>query len=248
MTFRHPFIIVSHMRTLCVFLLFACLASAQEPRKVSLRTLCFKRVGDTKEVMLMTGSQNNPVPQPVPLYLSIYSDEIEANVSGEKLTFALPETGENGETIYRTIGEGKLPSGNRLAAIFIPSGKKDVPYRVLVLDETEQNFPLGSTIIVNLSPEDTRITLGEHEKIIKPGKVEKLPIATRVNDLNQATVRIYVPVDTQKKWRPVSSTTWRALPNLRNLAIAYQNPRTGRTSVNCYQEVPPWRLPKFEEN
>lgn len=236
------------MRFFCLFLLLSGLVAAQETRTVSLRTLCFKRVVDTKDVVLMTGSPDNPVPLPVPVYLSIYSDEIAAEVSGDKLVFAIPEIGEDGETIYRPIGEGKLPAGNRLAAIFIPSGDPDLPYRILVLDETEENFPLGSTIVVNLSSEKTRITLGEHDRVVEPGKVTKLPIATEVNDLNQATVRIFIPHGKSDKWRAVSSTTWRALPELRNLAIAYQDPRNGRTSVNCYQEIPPWRLPQFDEN
>ncbi|MGJ8725929.1 MAG: hypothetical protein ACSHYB_15350 [Roseibacillus sp.] len=235
------------MRILCLLLLLATIVGAQDPRKISLRTLCFKRVGSDKEVMLMTGNPESPVPLAVPLYLSIYSDEIPAQVVGDKLTFAIPSDSPTGETSYRTIGVGKLPSGNRLAAIFIPSGNKEMPYRVLVIDESEQNFPMGSTMIVNLSPENTRITLGEHDKTVAPGKIQKFPIATKVNDLNQATARIYVPIEGERKWRAVSSTTWRALPNLRNLAIAYKNTRNGRTSINCYQETPPWRLPKFEE-
>lgn len=235
------------MRPLFLLLLLTGLVSAQDTRKVSLRSLCFKRVGDVKEVMLMGGTKERPVPTAIPLYQSIYSDEMEVDVSGEKLTFALPVVGNDGETTYKTVGEGKLPAGNRLAAIFIPSGDADRPYRILVLDETEEAFPLGSTIVVNLAPEPTRITLGEHERIIDSGKMEKIPIATNINELKQATVRIFVPLEGDKKWRPVSSTTWRVLPNLRNLAIAYQNPKNGRTSVNCYQEVPPWRLPKFEE-
>lgn len=234
------------MRFLPIFILLLANLGAQEIRQVSLRTLCFKRVGSVKEVMLMGGSKENPVPTPVPLYLSTYSNEMTVEVSGDTLTFALPEN-QDGETIYKTIGEGKLPGGNRLAAIFIPSGKSDKPYNVLVLDETEANFPLGSTTVVNLAPEPVRITLGEHDNTVAAGKVAKIPIATKINELKQATFRLYVPTKSEKKWRAVSSTVWRALPTFRNLAIAYQNPRTGRTSVNCYQEVPPWRLPQFKE-
>ncbi|MDQ8190284.1 hypothetical protein [Roseibacillus persicicus] len=235
------------MRALTFLLILAGWLPAQDLRQISLRTLCFKRVGDVKEVMLMGGSKEKPVPTPVPLYQSIYSDQIQAEVSGDKLTFSLPVTSKTGETVYKPVGEGALPSGNRLAAIFIPSGDADKPYKILVLDETEKAFPLGSTILVNLAPEPTRITLGEHDMTIPPGKMEKIPMATNVNDLKQATVRIFVPMEGPRKWRPVSSTTWRILPELRNLAIAYQNPKNGRTSVNCYQEVPPWRLPQFEE-
>ncbi|MBK1834539.1 hypothetical protein [Roseibacillus ishigakijimensis] len=233
------------MRILTLLLALASLLGAQDLREVSLRTLCFKRVGSVKEVMLLTGSKENPEPVAVPLYTGIYSDPIQTMVSGDRLTFALPAAGGSG---FKTVGEGKLPpKGTRLQAIFIPSGKPDQPYNVLVLDEGEDNFPLGETILINLAPEPTRITLGEHDKTVAPGKMERLPIATDTNEFNQTTVRIFVPGSEKGKWRPVSSTTWQVLPNLRNLAIAYQNPRNGRTSVDSFQEVPPWRLEQFEE-
>lgn len=233
------------MRIALAFALLPSLLLAQEASKISLRTLCFKRVGSVKELLLLTGTEEDPKPIPVPLYISIYSDEIPVEISRDTLTFALEKKGPDGEPTYEVVAEGKLEKGARQVAVFIPSGDPKKPYRVLTIDETEAAFPLGSTLIVNLSPEPTRFTIGEHDNIVASGKTLRVPIATDVNDLKQATVRVYVPTP-EKKWRAVSSTVWKALPNYRNIAISYQNPRNGRTSVNCYQEVPPWRLPKFD--
>lgn len=234
------------MRLAPIIALLPSLLLAQEARKISLRTLCFKRVGAVKELLLLTGTEDDPKPIPVPLYISIYSDEIPVEISRNTLTFALEKEGPDGEPSYEIVAEGKLEKGAKQVAIFIPSGNPTKPYRVLSIDETEEAFPLGSTFIVNLSPEPTRFMIGEHDEIVASGKTKSVPIATDVNDLKQATVRILVPGPNQK-WRAVSSTVWKALPNYRNIAISYQDPRSGRTSVNCYQEVPPWRLPKFDE-
>lgn len=235
----------SPMRLALILALLPSLLLAQEARKISLRTLCFKRVGAVKELLLLTGTEDDPKPIPVPLYISIYSDEIPVEISRDTLTFALEKEGPDGEPTYQIVAEGKLQEGARQVAVFIPSGDPKMPYSVLSIDDTEAAFPLGSTFIVNLCPEPTRFTIGEHDEIVASGKTARVAIATNVNDLKQATVRVYVP-GPDKKWRPVSSTVWKALPDYRNIAISYLNPRNGRTSVNCYQEVPPWRLPKFD--
>lgn len=227
--------------SLALFCILALPCLSQETKKVSLRTLCFKRVGQTKEIFLLGGTEEKPVITALPLYISTYSNAQKVTISGKVMKFATRSMGPDGEPVYDVIAQGRTTTGDRQVAIFVPSGKTPDIYQVLILDEGEKAFPLGSTRVVNISPKETRITIGEQDRIIKPGTVEEIPMATQVNELNQATVRIFTPME--DKWRPISSVVWKMLPKLRNFAIAYQNPKTGRPSVNCYQEVPPWRLP-----
>jgi len=237
------------MRHLIIlFAAFLTLAShaAEGTRTVSLRTLCFQHIDGLKEVLLITGKKGAREQLPVKLYTSAYSDEIEAKVSDNQLLFAVPVPDpEDGAEPFRIIATAKLAAGPRQLAIFFPGKSKDSPYSVQVMDESEQAFPMGSTLIYNLTKTTGRFTIGEHGKEIKSGKIGMIPMPTKVNQLNQCTVRVFL-LDDQGAWQTVSCTVWRASEDMRGLALAYIHPKTGQPTVNCFQETPPWRLPQLE--
>ena len=220
-------------------------ASAQ--RKVSLRTLCFQHVGGIKEVYVTTGTPEKPVHVPLRLYTSTYSDESVLELPGSELQFSLRSTNEDGTSGQKVFAKGKMSTGKRQLALFLPSGKDaDTPYAVRIIDETESKFPMGSTLVYNLTSTDTRITIGEHKAETKSGARSLLPLAKKTNALNQTTVRVYLKTGPDA-WKPVSSTVWIASEKTRSLALAYIHPRTKKPTVNCFQETPPWRLPKVPE-
>lgn len=238
------------MKGLFLLLLLApALGLAQEVREISLRTLCFKRVGNVNELLLLTGPAENPQPVTVPLYSS-YSEEIAIKTSRDSLAFALKNPNsseENVQTTFPIVGEGRFADSKRQVAIFIPSGDEKKPYNVLVLDESSQAFPLGSTFLVNLAPEAIRFTLGEKDLVVQPGKMGNVAKPQKVTAMNQATMRIFIPVkDDPSKWQAVTSTVWRITDNKRSLAIAYQDPKNDRIYVSAHQETPPWERPDLE--
>jgi hypothetical protein len=236
------------MRLPVILLLVLTLVSqaAENVRTIQLRTLCFQHVNGLKEVLLVTGKKGARQQFPVKLFTSAYSDEIEAKVTDEQLLFAVPvDDPKDGEEPFRIIAEARLAKGSRQLAIFFPSKDDDSPYRVQVLDESEQAFPMGSTLIYNLTQTTGRFTIGEHGKEIKSGKTGLVPLPTKVNKLNQCTVRVFL-LDDQEAWKTVSSTVWKASKEMRGLALAYIHPKTGQPTVNCFQETPPWRLPQLE--
>lgn len=234
---------------LTTLIAFSGTVIGQEARTISLRTLCFQHVDNIREVFLLTGNPKSPDLIPLKLYTSTYSDAVEATVTGSTLQFALkmdPVAGDPKALPYRIIAQSKIASGARQVALFLPSNKENSPYTVRTIDESEKVFPMGSTLVYNLTSTETRITIGEHGKEIKPGGSALLPLATKVNDLNQTTVRVYLKTGAED-WKTVSSTVWRASKELRNLALAYIHPRTKKPTVNCFQETPPWRLPQLGE-
>jgi hypothetical protein len=114
----------------------------------------------------------------------------------------------------------------------------------MVLDDREQGFPMGSTVLVNLAPVAVRFEIGEHRRELRPGARDSIPLARKVNEMNQCNVVISFAAEDQS-WTPVNNTRWSASDQKRDLAIAFVHPLTKQPTVQVYQDTPPWRLPKF---
>ena len=216
-------------------------AAAQDARKVKLRTLCFEHVGEIRKVLLV-GPEEKTVE--VDLFTSGFSDEIEATVSGPDLRFAIAATGPDGKAILKTVASGKAAAGTRQLAVFLPGTKEGMPYRLMVIDDSEEKFPLGTTLAFNFAPVPVRFAIGEHSSDLKPGGQAVIPQAKKVNEMNQCNVVISF-ADKTNKWMPVNNTRWLSLPQERALAIAFIHPVTKQPTVNSYRETPPWKLPKL---
>ena len=216
-------------------------AAAQESRKVKLRTLCFEHVGDIRKVLLV-GAGDKTVE--VELFTSGFSDEIEATVSGTDLRFAIAETDASGKSTLKTVASGKAASGTRQLAVFLPGAKDGMPYRLMVIDDSEEKFPLGTTLAFNFAPVPVRFAIGEHTSDLKPGGQAVVPQAKKVNEMNQCNVVISF-ADKTNQWIPVNNTRWLSLPQERSLAIAFIHPVSKQPTVNSYRETPPWKLPKL---
>jgi hypothetical protein len=213
-------------------------------KKIKLRALCASHADNIREVFLVTGKTENPTLVPVPLYKSAYSDEIEVILPSKDLVFVIKTKGRDGVEQLKTVARGTAPDSTRQLALFLPSGNEEVPYKTTIIDESEASFPLGSTLLFNLSENPARFTIGEHGKDLAPGQHGIVPKPTKVNALNQCTVRLYN--QRNGEWTMISSTGWKVHEEMRNLALTYIHPRTKRPTVNCFQEVPPWRLMEIE--
>ncbi|NNC89087.1 MAG: hypothetical protein HKN82_11565 [Akkermansiaceae bacterium] len=224
-------------------LVLATPAGAQS-RKISLRALCFQHVDDIHDVLLVTGTEDDPVTTPVRLFTSAYSDPVEVTVTGPRLVFAVQPGGPAGGDQLRIVAEAPLAAGARQMVIFLPSRKAGRPYELTVIDESEAAFPMGSTLIYNITSTSARFTIGEYGRELKPGAHGLIPLPKRTNSLNQCTVRVFL-ADRDGAWQAVSSTVWKTSPKLRSLALTYIHPRTMQPTVHCFQETPPWRLPKL---
>jgi len=234
------------LRLAAAFLSTVIATLADEGGKAMLRTLCFQHVDDIREVQVLQGKEGAESGVPVKLFTSAFSDEVEIKVGEGGLRFGVPVAdAAPGEEAFKVVAKGRTPGGSRLLAVFFPSGEKDMPYRVSIIDESESNFPMGSTLIYNLTPTDARFTIGERAVEIASGKMAKVELPKKVNALNQTTVRFYLK-NMGGEWEVVSSTVWQATDAMRGLALAYLHPLTQIPTVNCLQETPPWRLPVLE--
>ena len=212
-------------------------ATAQENRRIKLRALCFQHVNDIKKLHVV-GPGGTAVE--LELFATVISDEVEVTAAGGALAFAVPGDKEGA---YRTIATAKALPGARQLAVFIPGEpgrEQEAPYRCFLIDDSLANFPMGSTMAVNLSPVAFRFTIGEHVKAVQPGKIEPIPMARKTNDRGQVSVVIAV-ADAQAEdgWRAVNQTRWFTGTDKRDLAIGYIHPQTNQPTVKCYADTPP---------
>lgn len=213
-------------------------AAAQQTRTVKLRAICFQHVGDIRKVSAVSGGEK-PTAVEFELFTSSISDEVEAVVTGDKLTFAVQGTGPDGKAALRTVATARAVPGPRQLAIFVPGEPNGMPYRCFVIDDSVQKFPMGSTTAVNLSSVPFRFSIGEHVKDLIPGKIETIPMARKTNDRGQVSVIISVAdAAAEGGWKAVSQTRWFTGTDKRDLAIAYIHPKTKQPTVNCYADTP----------
>lgn len=213
---------------------------AQEERAVKLRSICFQHVEDIKKLSVVSGVQK-PTAVEFPLYTTSISDEVDTFATNGMLTFAVQGTDAAGQPKLRTIATSKAAPGVHQLAIFIPGDSAEVPYRCFVIDDSEKAFPMGSTMAINLSGVPFRMSIGEHNKEIAPGKIENIPMARKSNERNQVSVIISIAdAAGEDGWRAVNQTRWFTGTEKRDLAISYIHPKTKLPTVNCYGDTPPW--------
>jgi hypothetical protein len=224
--------------TLVLALVSTFAASAQEVRPVKLRTVCFQHVQDVKKVIAISGGEN-PTAVEIELFTTVISEEVDAFVTDGKLTFVVEDGQENGKTKYKTVATANAVAGPRQLAIFIPGDEGGPLYRCFVVDDSLRNFPMGSTMAVNLSPVAFRFVIGEHSKSVNPGNIEKIPMARKTNDRGQVSVIIGIAdKESPSGWRAVNQTRWFSGEDKRDLAIGFIHPKTKQPTVNCYADTP----------
>jgi hypothetical protein len=214
--------------------------SAAELRPVQLRSVCFQHVNDVKKLFVVSGGEN-PKATEFDLYTTVISDVVETSATDGVLTFAMADGVVDGKPKYKTVATAKAASGAHQLAIFIPGEGEGSPYRCFVIDDSEGNFPMGSTMAVNLSTVPFRISIGEHLKAVNPGKIENIPMAKKANDRGQVSVIISIADPAgESGWRAVNQTRWFTGTDKRDLAIGFIHPKTKQPTVNCYGDTPPW--------
>lgn len=221
-----------------LLILLAPLVAAQEKRQVKLRAICFQHVDGIKQVLAVSGGEGDRSAVAVDLFTTAISDEVEAVVENGLLTFAVPGEAEGS---FKTIATVKAVAGPRQLAIFIPGEEGKSPYRCFVIDDSLKNFPMGSTMAVNLSAVPFRYSIGEHQRAVNPGKIESIPMALKANERGQVSVIIAVAdAAAEGGWRAVNQTRWFTGRDKRDLAIGFMHPQTGQPTVNCYADTPPF--------
>ncbi len=225
--------------TVCIAAFFAFSGFVRaETRTVKLRTLCFEHINEIKKVLLVTTGEK-PKATEVSLFTTVFSDEVEIPVVDDVMVFSVLDGMVDGKPKYKTVASAKVVPGPRQLAIFVPAPPNGLPYQVFVVDDSEKNFPMGSTMAINLSTIGFKFLIGENTAVVPPGKITVVPMAKKINDRGQCSVIISVAV-TADEWRAVNQTRWFTGTNKRDVAVGFVHPQTKQPTVNCYADTPPW--------
>jgi hypothetical protein len=235
-------------RTPFALLIGLCLsASAQQTRKIALRTLCFTHVDQVQKVFV-AGSEPGSSTE-VTLFTETFSRPVEVVAVDGKLTFALaPHPATPPKEPVPALPAVKLPEGSKILCLFLPNpGKKGQPYQVVALADDLASFPLGSVKLMNLTPAVLRFDLGEHAGdkgvTVAPGKTSLLASVRKVNHLNQYDAKGLYQMK-PGEFVQFYNSRWRSVAAKRDIAIAYLDPQSKQPMVNLYEDAPAVEIPK----
>lgn len=222
-------------------------SSAQETRKIALRTLCFAQVENIQKVFLI-GTESGTSTE-IPLYTETFSRSVEVVAIDGKLTFAIvaPIAGE-AKPAVPALPTVKIPRGDKILCLFIPKpGKKDQPFQVVALADDLVSFPLGSVKLLNLTPAVLRFDLGEYVgtkgMTVAPSKTGMLASIRKVNHLNQYDAKALYQMK-PGEFVQFYNSRWRSVAAKRDIAIAYLDPLSRLPIVNLYEDAPAFVIPK----
>ncbi len=224
------------------FLLCSGLAWSQaaEP-PVKLRSLCFShQQGIDKLEIGVPGTA--PTGIQLPLFLSTISQPLDVLPAKGSMYFCQRDKNAAGQEVLKLVTEARSLGVKRQLAIFLPSKDAAKPYSVHVIDDSEKEFPMGTSLAINLSAKPFHYMIGEHKTRVEPGKTVRIPMAKETNDRGQVSVIVGVELD--GKVVPVNQTRWFTGEDKRDIIISFVHPVTGQPTVNCYQDRPPWLLPQ----
>lgn len=89
--------------------------------------------------------------------------------------------------------KAKLPPGaKRLIVVVLPTSAGDeLPYRLFFIEDTEDAFPKGGSLVLPLLNVNMAIQAGEHTIPLHPGKLTKVPPVKKVNAFNMAQTNFH---------------------------------------------------------
>lgn len=163
-----------------------------------------------------------------------------------RLSAAVILPAQDGVLEFR-MADGGLPAASaRLPGplksailVFVPAADAQgaLPWKMVVIDDSERNFPPGGTMVANFHNGEIRVAIGEGRATLEPGGMRALPLPERRDDFRMAPVLVQFEQD--GKWRTVSESMLRFLPSIRYLICAYVDPVSKRPRISTYQDFTP---------
>lgn len=215
-------------------------ASAQQGpapgRSVHLRLLAFDSESVPPESFVFEAVSAKPaagVPAPIKSYLN--HEFLSLRITGNDLVFsksAKPEDKGNPDAL---IGKVSLPTtSDHFLLVFLPGA--DHAFRILPLDDSIKDFPLGSYRVISLSRFPVKMTLEDKAYDFKPG--QSIVIADPpVQANNHSAMNAYRQID--GKWQQIRSGLWPAPGKKRSIQVFYDVPGSQETELRAFRDVSP---------
>lgn len=222
-----------------LLLLLTVSAYAQGPaREVHLRLLAFDNMTIPADCFAFdpkapagTAGTNTPIKG----YLN--HEAVKVVVTGGEIAFSKSANLADLNKPEFQLAKVTLPrSGSRFMLIFLPNGEKG--FRVMPLDDSVREFPLGAYRVISLSQFPVKLTLEEKAYEFKPGQsslIENPPVQAN----NHSAMYAYSFVD--GKWGRIGAGLWPAQGNKRSVQIFWDNPSSKKVELRGFRDVSPPR-------
>jgi hypothetical protein len=210
--------------------------SAPATRDVHLRLMAFENTSIPAESYVFDPAVTQPVPgiaAEIKGYLN--HEDMTLKIAGNDLLFSKSMKAEDMKKPEFQLAKVTLPKvGNRFLLIFLPG--PDQKFRVLPLDDSIKEFPLGAYRVISLSNFPVKLTLEEKAYEFKPGQ-SSLITDIPVQENHHSAMYAFSQVD--GKWQRIGSGLWPELGNKRSIQIFYDNPESKQTELRGFRDVSP---------
>ncbi len=224
------------MRYLLLLLLTVPAFAQQPAREVHLRLLAFDNMTIPADCFAFdpaapAGAAGTPAP--IKGYLN--HENVRIMVTAGELAFSKSANlADLGKPEFQ-LGKVVLPkAGNKFMLIFLPDGKQG--FRVMPLDDSVREFPLGAYRIVSLSSFPVKLTLEGKSWEFKPGQsslIENPP----VQENNHSAMYAYSFL--AGKWERIGAGLWPAQGRKRSVQMFWDNPVSKKTELRGFRDISP---------
>lgn len=223
------------MRYFLFFLLTAS-AFAQPARQVHLRLLAFDNTAIPPESFVFdAGSVPGTAATEAPIKDYLNREDTRVVVTGSELVFTKSANLEDLKKPENQLAKVTLPKkGSRFILIFLPDGKG--AFRVMPLDDSVRDFPLGAYRVISLSSFPVRLTLEGKSWEFKPGDsslIQDPPMAKNYHS------SMYAFSFVDGKWGRIGSGLWPAQGKKRSIQMFYDNPVSQKTELRGFSDLAP---------
>ena len=154
---------------------------------------------------------------------------------GSEVLFAKSGKAEDAKDPALQLAKVNLPrTGNQFMLIFLPDGKG--AYRILPLDDSMKEFPLGSYRVISLSRLPVKLMLEKKSWDLAPGQtsiIEDPPVQENQHSAMQALAQI------DGKWERISTGLWPHPGKKRAVQLFFDNPVSKQTELRGFKDVAP---------
>lgn len=219
---------------LSTLLLVPTITQAEEARQIQCRFLSFGGNGEPASVIALSGKG-----------AEITCPLSTTQISPKLVCFAKDNTiGFLSTADRKPFATASIPAAIHSALlIFVKTPVKTEAtavapeWRVLVIEDSDRNFPDGGAFVANFYNKDIRFVLGEHKGMLHAAGSHGYAMPKERDTFNMAPV-VFEFLQGES-WRIANESALRFLPGMRYLIFAFVDPVSGRPRINTYQDVAP---------
>ena len=210
--------------------------SAPSGREVHLRLMAFDNATIPAESYIFDPAAPQPVAgvaAPIKGYLN-HEDQV-MRLYGNDVVFSKSMKVEDQKKPELQLAKVSLPkTGNRFLLVFLPDANQK--FRILPLDDSIKEFPIGSYRVISLSRFPVKLTLEDKAYEYKPGQSAIIADAP-VQANHHSAMYAFSQID--GKWQRIGSGLWPELGKKRSIQIFFDNPESKQTELRGFRDISP---------